>query len=84
MLTCENTDIEIQGKIYHIQTEDWGTENPFLVTRVFSGGKVLGSIKTNYESWLKLNSELRVEKLRKVLSDQHFESINKVKKGFWS
>ncbi len=83
MLACENTDLELNGKLFHIQTEDWGKDNPFVVTRVYSGGKVLGSIKTNYQSWLSLNEKLRLEKLRKVLSQQHLESIAKLKQGQW-
>lgn len=83
MLSGENTDIEHNGKIFHVQTEDWGIDNPFLVTRVFSGGKVLGSIKTNYSSWLTLETETRLKKLKKVLTQQHHESITKIKQGRW-
>jgi hypothetical protein len=83
MLTCENTDIEFNGRTFHVQTEDWGLDNPYLVTRVFSGGKVLGSIKTNYQSWLSLSEEQRAQKLKKVLSYQHLESIEKIKQGHW-
>lgn len=83
MLSCENTDIEFNGRLFHIQTEDWGKENPFVVTRVFSGGKVLGSIKTNYKSWLSLEESARLTKLKQVLSRQHMESIAKIKQGHW-
>ena len=83
MLSCENTDIEYNGKIFHVQTEDWGLDNPFLVTRVFVGGKVLGSIKTNYQSWLSLEENVRLKKLKKVLVHQHLESISKIKEGVW-
>jgi hypothetical protein len=83
MLSCENTDIEFNGKLYHVQTEDWGRDNPFVVTRVFSGGKVLGSIKTNYRSWLSLEDKIRSLKLRQILSQQHLESISKIKQGHW-
>jgi hypothetical protein len=81
MLKCENTDIEHDGYIYHVQTEDWGPENPYLVTRVFRGGKVLTSVKTNYNSWLSLDSESRISKLKKILTLQHLEFVEKVKEG---
>lgn len=83
MLSCENTDIEYNGRLYHVQTEDWGRDNPYVVTRVFSGGKVLGSIKTNYRSWLSLEDRVRATKLKRILSQQHLESISKIKQGHW-
>ncbi len=83
MLLCENTDIEYKGKLFHVQTEDWGADNPFVVTRVFSGGKVLGSIKTNYKSWLTLEKSTLQSKLGIVLNSQHSESIFKIKQGYW-
>jgi hypothetical protein len=43
-----NSDLIIRGKKFHIQTEDWGRENPFLVTKVFCDGAVLRTIKTPY------------------------------------
>lgn len=84
MLKCENTDIEYKGKTFHVQTEDWGEDNPYVVTRIFSGGKVLTSVKTNYKSWLGLDYQTRNQRLKKVLSEQHFEFVEKIKQGLWS
>jgi hypothetical protein len=39
-----NSDLVIRGKNYHVQTEDWGNANPFLVSRVFSNGAVLKNL----------------------------------------
>lgn len=84
MIEGQNTDVEFKGKIFHVQTEDWGKEKPFLVTRVFYGGKVLGSIKTNYSSWVNLKEETLYLKLKNILLDQHMESIKKIQQGKWS
>ena len=43
-----NTDLEYKGLNYHIQTEDWGMDNPYLVSQIFSNGAVIKSIKTAY------------------------------------
>lgn len=43
-----NTDLEYKGLNYHIQTEDWGMDNPYLVSQIFSSGAVVRSIKTAY------------------------------------
>jgi hypothetical protein len=66
-----NSDIEYRGKTYHIQTEDWGLANPFLVSRVFSGGAVLKTVKTSYEEALKNESLRSVEAVQTALKKQH-------------
>ena len=47
-----NSDLEVDGQPFHVQTEDWGWENPFIVTKIFSQGAVLKSIKTPYKEVL--------------------------------
>jgi hypothetical protein len=47
-----NSDINYRGATYHVQTEDWGLENPFLVSRVFQQGAVLKTFKTHYSKIL--------------------------------
>jgi hypothetical protein len=44
-----NSDLRIQGEHYHVQTEDWGAENPFLVSRVYRNGAVVKSLKIPYD-----------------------------------
>ncbi len=48
-----NSDLTVRGAVYHIQTEDWGFENPYLVTRVFLSGAVIDSVKTPYSDVLR-------------------------------
>lgn len=43
-----NSDVNFKGHKYHVQTEDWGFQNPYLVSRVFRQGAVLRTIKTSY------------------------------------
>ena len=43
-----NTDFYLDGKHYHLQTEDWGAEKPFLVTRLYCQGAVLKTLKRSY------------------------------------
>lgn len=44
-----NSDIFVRGEKYHIQTEDWGHRNPFVVTRVYRSGAVVKTMKTPYK-----------------------------------
>ena len=43
-----NSDFYFQGKQYHLQTEDWGRQNPFLVTRLYCQGAVVRTLKRSY------------------------------------
>lgn len=47
-----NSDILFNGSEYHIQTEDWGVENPFVVTRVYCNGGIVKSVKKAYSEVL--------------------------------
>lgn len=48
MELSRNSDITLGADSYHIQTEDWGTQSPYIVSRVFKNGAVVKSIKTPY------------------------------------
>ena len=56
MLRGFNSDIQARGSRFHVQTEDWGHDNPFLVTRVFKEGAVVKTLKTPYEEALRAAS----------------------------
>lgn len=76
-----NSDIQVRGKSYHIQTEDWGNQNPYLVSRVFSGGAVLKTIKTPYEEALRAESIKTTEAIRSALQKQHHRILDQVMTG---
>lgn len=75
-----NSDLIIRGKKFHIQTEDWGRENPFLVTKVFCDGAVLRTIKTPYTA-LTQTSMLSQDTLQMALSEQHQKVVNMLHTG---
>jgi hypothetical protein len=49
VITGFNTDIEHDGVIYHVQTEDKGLESPLILSLVYSGGAILASKRSPYE-----------------------------------
>ena len=49
MITGFNTDVEHNGVVYHVQTEDKGLESPLILSLVFSGGEILASKRSPYE-----------------------------------
>ena len=48
MITGFNTDIEHDGVIYHVQTEDKGLDSPIILSLVYSGGTILASKRSPY------------------------------------
>ena len=69
MLSGINTDIEHDGKIYHVQTEDGGHHNPVIVTHLFAGGAILSSRKVSYADVLQ--SGPNPEVIREMMKEQH-------------
>lgn len=49
MITGFNTDIEHDGVVYHVQTEDKGLASPWILSLVYSGGEVLASKRSPYQ-----------------------------------
>jgi hypothetical protein len=77
MLKGYNSDVTIKGVDYHVQTEDWGQENPYLVTRVFKQGAVLKTYKTPYSDVLP-NSHYDNTALEQALKLQHFRILDQI------
>ena len=49
MITGYNTDVEYDGVVYHVQTEDKGLQTPIILSLVYSGGAILASRRTPYD-----------------------------------
>ncbi|UCG38530.1 MAG: hypothetical protein JSV00_10230 [bacterium] len=79
MLTGYNTDIKHEGVIYHVQTEDGGTENPVIVSLIYQGGRILASKKTSYAQLLGTDGLL--SRLRDLLEKQHRDMIKVILTG---
>ncbi len=76
-----NSDITVRGQKYHVQTEDWGTQNPFVVSRVFCNGAVMKTIKTPYETFLATGPASSSDAVRIALQKQHNKIIDVLMSG---
>lgn len=74
-----NTDVIHRGKSYHVQTEDLGGENPYLLTLLYQGGAIIYRVKTNYLEVLGSNPNER--QIRKLMEQQHQQVIADLKAG---
>ncbi len=69
MLTGFNTDIQHNGIVYHVQTEDKGPENPLMLSLVYVGGAILAAKRTNYAK--DLEAGFGEAELQSKLEKQH-------------
>lgn len=81
MLKGYNSDIQVRGQTYHVQTEDWGSQNPFLVSRIFCNGAVVKTIKTPHEDAIKSGSIKQSEALQQALKQQHNRVLDQLMSG---
>ena len=69
MITGFNTDIEFQGTIYHVQTEDKGVKTPLILSLVYDRGTILASKRSAYNDLLIGNFDEKI--LAERLQKQH-------------
>ena len=67
MITGYNTEVEYDGVIYHIQTEDKGLETPVILTLVYTGGAILASKRSPYDDLIAggFDQEVLIERLQR-------------------
>ena len=67
MISGFNTDIEFDGVVYHVQTEDKGLSALKIISLVYDGGTILASKRTPYDDLANGNfdEEILTERLQK-------------------
>ncbi len=80
-VTGFNHNIKHKGKVYHVQTEDSGVNNPHIITHLFVGGNILASKKTSYSDIL--NAESLAEVVRELMEEQHKEMLRNLINGVY-
>jgi hypothetical protein len=86
VITGFNTDIEHDGVIYHVQTEDKGLDSPIILSLVYAGGTILASKRSPYEDLIAegFSDEVLSERLKRqhrlICAAIHSGRINDLKK----
>ncbi len=78
MITGFNTDVKHGAKVYHVQTEDKGRNNPKIESLVYVGGEILDNYRTTYDNE---TAELTEEQIMERLENQHKRVIRSIKLG---
>jgi hypothetical protein len=69
LLTGFNTDVEYDGVVYHVQTEDKGLQTPLILSLVYTGGAILASKRSPYDDLIAAGFDEEI--LAKRVSRQH-------------
>jgi hypothetical protein len=69
MITGFNTDVEHDGTVYHVQTEDKGLASPLILSLVYVGGAILASKRSPYDDLIA--SGFNEKELSDRLNRQH-------------
>jgi hypothetical protein len=74
-----NHNITHRERVFHVQTEDSGINNPTIVTLLYVGGNILAQKKTSYAELL--GTPNVAEQVRQRMEEQHKEMLRNVVAG---
>ena len=80
MITGFNTDVDHGGRVFHVQTEDKGLQNPVVESLVYSGGEIITSRRTSYEE-LTENGQFSEDTVLSRMEAQHQALIRDICNG---
>jgi tetratricopeptide (TPR) repeat protein len=74
-----DSEVTIGDDKYLVQTEDSGEKKPLIITRVYLGGRILLTRKTDYTHVMEASD--KAGRVQKLMVKQHHLAINMVKAG---
>ena len=80
MVTGVNQDINHNGKVFHVQTEDRGEESCLIETLVYTGGEILHSRRSNYKEE-KEATGYNPKRVSELLERQHRRLVLEIRQG---
>lgn len=80
MITGFNTDVDFDGRVFHVQTEDKGRENPTIESLVYSRGEIVAARNTRYED-LNQSADYSEDAVMDRMEKQHQLLIREILNG---
>src|ERR1700722_3738990 len=80
MLFGHNTNVTVDGTVFHVQTEDRGVTTAIIDTTVHCRGRVLHRRTNKYHDLLPLDAD-REQALKLSLDDQHHTVVDELRNG---
>jgi hypothetical protein len=79
MVVGFNHNIRYRGEIFHVQTEDSGRNNPYIITHLYLGGIIVSTKKTSYDDIIKIENLEKV--IEELMKEQHKQMLFRLKSG---
>ncbi len=79
MLTGFNTDIEYDGTVYHVQTEDRSGSNPLIESLIYMKGEILAARRTEYRHLLEAGADM--SDIQALMERQHRAIVEVIRNG---
>ncbi len=80
MITGYNTDVRHGNRVFHVQTEDKGLNNPKIETLIYVGGEILDNYRSTYEDLLVAPPLVETD-IQSRMDEQHRAVIRDIKNG---
>lgn len=80
VITGYNTDVEYDGQVFHVQTEDRGRENPTIETLVYLGGEIVDTRRTGYRDLNTAAPDAEAAIMR-LMEQQHQAVVREIRNG---
>ena len=80
MITGFNTDVQYEGRVFHVQTEDKGLDNPVVESLVYTGGEIITSRRSSYGDLVRAN-EYSEQEIARRMETQHQAIIREILSG---
>jgi len=74
-----NHNIKHKGKLYHIQTEDSGVDNPHIITLLYHAGTIISKKKTSYADIVQMQQLPQL--VKELMEEQHKAMLRDLVKG---
>ncbi len=75
-----NTDVRVDDRVFHVQTEDRGPSHPVVDTVVYQSGRILHRRSSSYQHFAE-SAEFTPEGLRERVEKQHRQVIEDLRGG---
>jgi len=79
VLTGFNTEIESDGVVYHVQTEDRGQGNPLIESLIYVRGEILATRRTEYRDLLEAGADMNA--IQTLMERQHKTIVEAIRAG---
>ncbi len=80
MITGFNTDVEHGGRVYHVQTEDKGLDNPVVESLIYTRGEIVTSRRVPYSDLI-ADGEFSEATIQARMEEQHQQLVREIKLG---